>query len=49
MTEVIAIIHEKFYWTNQHKIKGPLNYNFSIDEWLVYAPFNEDFGPLNIS
>jgi cell division cycle 14 len=30
-------------------VKGRLNYNFTIDDWLCYSPFNSDFGPLNLS
>lgn len=47
----IEIIKDKLYWVAD--AKPPQNienaFFFNIDNDLTYAPFNKDFGPLNLS
>ena len=47
----IEIIEDRLYWVSGPR--PPTSYTdayfFSVDQELVYDPFNNDFGPLNLA
>jgi cell division cycle 14 len=53
MTEgpAIEIIQDRLYWISGSKppMSQASAYFFNIDNDLIYEPFNQDFGPLNLA
>jgi cell division cycle 14 len=47
----VEIIKNRLYWYSGPKppTSNPEAYFFSVDEELLYDPFNEDFGPLSLA
>ena len=47
----IEIIKDRLYWISGHKPPQSQSsaFFFNIDNDLVYEPFNQDFGPLNLA
>lgn len=47
----LEIIEDRLYWVSGPR--PPTSYSdayfFSVDQELVYDPFNNDFGPLNLA
>jgi Dual specificity protein phosphatase, N-terminal half len=47
----IEIIQDRLYWISSPRPPSSFEdaYYFNIDDELVYDPFNNDFGPLNLA
>jgi cell division cycle 14 len=51
VTHSIEIIKNRLFWYSGPKppTSNSEAYFFSVDEELLYDPFNEDFGPLSLA
>ena len=49
MSALIELIPKRLYWTNGPVPKTKYTCVYTTDDLWTYRPFNEDFGPVNMS